>query len=366
MGRNCLLAFGDFKRSERVDLETVAHDSGLELAILNEAGSANAWLAQNLPKLLVVDASANDAEGVCLGTRTQVEHANTPIVVAHRELDDLSFAEAFSWGGDDAVRLGEVRSAIARIRNLPKDVPVPVSNRRGVAVVADPDRARRLVRARVLRNAGYRIQFSVEASEAKRFAQDPATNLVLIDAELDGAVDTAQDCAGGRRDVLHVVLGAPRQLPMLSTALFGNDNCVIADGFAPAENVVFLANEYSRGGVNNKRASRRLLYGTMVAYRSEGRDVDDFGYAYNISEGGLYVRTLAPPEEDSVWLELQPPRSNRRVRLEGAIVWRRRFGPAENATVPPGFGVRIVDGSSKSMAAWRAGYAEFAAALGAN
>ena len=61
------------------------------------------------------------------------------------------------------------------------------------------------------------------------------------------------------------------------------------------------------------RGTARVLYGTAVAFRPMGRDTDDFGFTYNVSAGGLYVRTLAPPDEQLVWLELCPPRGERRV-----------------------------------------------------
>jgi hypothetical protein len=49
------------------------------------------------------------------------------------------------------------------------------------------------------------------------------------------------------------------------------------------------------------------------------------------------------------------------VRLEGKVVWRRRFGPIESATVPPGFGLQITDGTKGDMARYEAGYVAFAA-----
>ena len=98
-------------------------------------------------------------------------------------------------------------------------------------------------------------------------------------------------------------------------------------------------------------------------FRDAGRESDDLGYTYNLSAGGLYVRTLAPPEEDICWLELLPPRSERRVRLVGRIAWRRWLERGEFATVPPGFGVEIIDGSKADLAAWEAGYRAFAKAL---
>jgi hypothetical protein len=101
-----------------------------------------------------------------------------------------------------------------------------------------------------------------------------------------------------------------------------------------------------------------------VAFRAAGRDQDDFGYSYNISESGIYVRTLAAPDESSVWLELRPPRTDFLIRLEGEVRWRHRFGPASGATVPPGFGVKISDATRSSLEAWQRGNSAFAEMLG--
>jgi hypothetical protein len=161
-----------------------------------------------------------------------------------------------------------------------------------------------------------------------------------------------------------IVTCPPKDIGAARSSVEALGNATVTDGFAPAENVVFLANELERGGANDKRASRRLLYGTAVAFRGAGRDVDDTGFSYNVSVGGLYVRTLSPPEDDIVWVELRPPRSERRVRLEGRVVWRRKFGPSGGATVPPGFGVAISDATKRDLEGWREGYTAFAQMLG--
>jgi hypothetical protein len=106
------------------------------------------------------------------------------------------------------------------------------------------------------------------------------------------------------------------------------------------------------------------MYGTTVAFRGAGRERDDLGFTYNVSSGGIYVRTLAPPDEDETWIELRPPRSDRLVRLVAKIAWRRRFNHNENATVPPGFGAQIIDGARADLEAWNAGNAAMQAALG--
>jgi hypothetical protein len=137
----------------------------------------------------------------------------------------------------------------------------------------------------------------------------------------------------------------------------------VVDGFAAPENVLFASNELSAGGINNRK-SARLLYGTTVAFRGAGRERDDLGFTYNVSSGGLYVRTMAPPDDDETWVELRAPRSDRLVRLVVKVAWRRRFNHNENATVPPGFGAQIIDGARADVAAWNAGYEALLAALG--
>jgi Tfp pilus assembly protein PilZ len=103
-----------------------------------------------------------------------------------------------------------------------------------------------------------------------------------------------------------------------------------------------------------------VLYGTAVAFRAAGREQDEIGFSYNVSAGGVYVRTLAPLDAgQELWLEMWPPRSERRVRLAGTVAWKRPFGPSEGATVPAGFGVKITEGLAGDLERWRGGYETF-------
>jgi DNA-binding response OmpR family regulator len=361
MSTKPLLAVGVFERGEREQLSHVSIESGHELVVASDTESAASYLESHQPHVVLVDTRWAESEAFCLNLRAQLTHALTPIVALAQEVSDLAFAGAFSWGGDDVVSLQNQRALIGRLRRLPTEAALPPSARRGVAVVADPDRDRRLVRARVLRNAGYQVQFAGGTQELER-ACDSAPALVVVDEELlDGK---AWSAANDGVAINTLVLAAPRRLGSLLTRFRHLNSTLVADGFAPPENIVFLANELSRGGASDKRSSKRLLYGTRVTFRGEGREEEDRGYSYNISHGGLYVRSLAQPDDDRVWIELRPPRSDRLVRLEGDVVWRRPFGPHGFATVPPGFGVRICDATISNRAAWEAGYSTFAAALG--
>lgn len=364
MEQRSVLAFGQFKREERVGLSIIAQEASLGLELFEDARGAAGWLEGNTPHVLLIDNASTDAEQVCLEARSRSIQALTPIISLARELDDLSFAEVFNWGGDDAVDLGSVYPLLSRVRSLPREALTQSRTTRGTAVVADPDRSRRIVRARVLRNAGYNVEFAVTADDAMLRSSATTTRLVVVDEDLEEGTEALSRSAPKNPQTLYVLMCAPRNMAQHASQLEGLPNATVADGFSPPENVVFLANELARGGASDQRTSRRLLYGTKVTFRGEGKSNDDFGYSYNISDGGLYVRTLAPPQDNFVWLELCPPRSDRRVRLEGEVVWRRGYGPAESATVPPGFGVRIVDGTRKNMQAWSEGYRSFCAALG--
>jgi Tfp pilus assembly protein PilZ len=207
------------------------------------------------------------------------------------------------------------------------------------------------------------VRFAVKPEEAYGEQLGEGVKLVIADAEIgdDGGVELARRIRE-TNEVPIVIASAPKKMAVYRAAAAGIPKVAITDGFAPPENLLFVANELGRSGATDGRASARLLYGTVVAFRTAGRDQDAFGCTYNISAGGLYVRTLAPLDKgQDVWLELIPPRSDRRVRLEGKVVWRRRFGPIESATVPPGFGVQITDATQGDMTRYEDGYTAFAA-----
>jgi hypothetical protein len=289
-----------------------------------------------------------------------------PIVALAPAVNELAFAEIFSCGGDDVVALRAPEALTARLRRLPVapwERPAVSSDR--VALISASDRDRRIVLGRVLGNAGYAIHFAVDLAETERFARESRPRLVVIDTHLDGLKELISRAAPENPQTLWIVSTAPRNMRQCSAWIKDLSNAAVTDSFAPPENIVFLANELGRGTAHDQRASRRLLYGTMVAFRCAGRDEDDFGLSYNVSEGGLYVRSLAPPVEDTVWLELRPPRKERLVRLEARVAWRRGYGGSANATVPPGFGLEITDGSRADRGAWEAGYRSFAESLGA-
>jgi DNA-binding response OmpR family regulator len=359
------LAVGRFAAGTAARLSEASRAAGLEFNQVDSITDALAWAEQNEPHSILIDGATGNLERACLEVRAQVRHALVPIIALAPEVNELAFAEVFSCGGDDVVGIRASEALTARLRRLPVapwERPAPAADKG--ALIAASDRSRRIVLARVLGNAGYPIRFAVDLEETERFSRASKPRLVVIDTELDGVEALITRCAPLNPSTLWIVSTAPRHMRQCHAWLRAIANATVTDSFAPPENIVFLANELGRGKGNDKRASRRVLYGTMVAFRCAGREEDDFGLSYNVSAGGLYVRSLAPPVEDRVWLELRPPRTERLVRLEGRVCWRRGYGPSAMATVPPGFGIEIMDGSRADREAWVTGYKSFAETIG--
>jgi CheY-like chemotaxis protein len=356
---------GSFDAHERSVLAEAAAQSALEMHIEGTPSQATAWLDENDAIGILADGDMPDCGTFALERRAEAKNAALPVLTWTRSVTDLSFAEAFSWGADDVVNRSDPYALLARLRQLPKDVKTPGAAHRGVALVADSDRNRRIVVGRVLRNAGYSVTFAISGDDLERFVETEKVELVVTNSALhETPLKTVERLRSSGNQALFIVNCPPRDLKQIRQSFAKLERATPTDGFAPAENVLFVSNELGRGFGADKRTSPRILFGTTTAFRGAGRDSDDWGYSYNISQNGIYVRTLAPPDDELVWLELCPPRGERRVRLVGKVAWRRGLSKGDFATVPPGFGVQIIDGAKMDLELWMDRYQAFAGVLG--
>jgi hypothetical protein len=358
-----MLAYGHFDAKEQSSLTEAARAAAVDLFTTSSPQEAHQWLDAHEASAILLG-EGDGQQGVALQTRAQTKHRQLPIVALAREPSDLEFAEAYSWGADDVVSPGRSWSLTQRLRALTRatrgEDPLP----RGAAVIAEVDKARRVATARALFNTGYDVRFAVTKEDAQSFSLQPQVTLVVMCTELcddPSALISAAMRAGSAAKF--IISSEPRRHSELSIALARNQLVRVTDASAPPENVVFLANELSAGPMADKRAAPRILHGTTVRFRGEGREEDELGFSYNVSEGGIYVRTLAPPADDIIWLELTPPKSSARVRVTGQVAWRRPFGPHGKATVPPGFGVKVLELTSRDRSRWVEGCRAAAAEL---
>ena len=89
-----------------------------------------------------------------------------------------------------------------------------------------------------------------------------------------------------------------------------------------------------------RRASPRVLVDLDVDYRSE--DTYLFASSRDISETGIFVRTIEPlPPGTQLNLRFRPD-DDEVLELEGEVIWVNPYRPDALANLDPGMGVRFV------------------------
>ena len=336
----------------------VATVSRLSLVHFEKVEAALAWLEAHEPRVVVFDSSVLHADKLCRKVRSKKSLAGVPIIATAEEAADALVERLYGQGADDVVPSALGASLIARLKSLPEIESLSTATH-GVAVVADKEHARCDVIGRVLMNAGYDVKFALDDVALRYYTQQSQPKLVVLNAEVGDARKFVDEATVKGLRAAWVVLASRRDLVKQAELLAGVERLAVVASSTPPENVLFTSNELMRQGGAPSREHERVLYGTAVSYKAAGGDHDDFGFTYNISSSGLYVRTLAPPEGSEVWLELRPPRGKRRVRLEAQVMWRRSYDPASGAVVPPGFGVVITDGLGSSVELWKSNVESF-------
>ena len=115
-----VLAVGAFAPAEREALTDSARQSALDIHIESEPNAAAAWLDARSAVAVLIDGDMAGGEAFAVERRAESQHATLPVLTWNRSVNDLSFAEAFSWGADDVVSRSDAHALISRLRHLPK------------------------------------------------------------------------------------------------------------------------------------------------------------------------------------------------------------------------------------------------------
>lgn len=338
-------------------IRTLAASAGLSLHSLSDPLLAQEWLESHNPVAVLVAAGLRGAREFCQHASSRCSSSIAPTIALARELTDTSMQECLSWGVDDVVaeRASELERRLGAVAvHIPAVAPIG----RGKAVVAEADPGRSHVVARVLANAGYCPEIARDLRDVARLTSQPDVRLVVFSAHLGPPrqlISSANDLGS---KAAWVITSSPADIEASIESVVGLERVTAIGEQCPPENLLFVSNDLLRSTSVAMRKCTRVLFGTVVLFRAPGASRDDTGYTYNVSEGGMYVRTLAPPDSERVWLELRPPCRETSVRLEARVAWRRFYGDDAVATAPAGFGLEILGGLGNSVAVWKEGFAE--------
>ncbi|MFO0566932.1 MAG: PilZ domain-containing protein [Polyangiaceae bacterium] len=346
-----LVVLAKLTPEEKKSFGVLANAVRLELSAFERVEAALAAVDAHEPRVVVFDSDVAQADKLLKKIRSRKDLASVPILALLGEPSDALVERLYSLGADDVVAAGHNAGLMTRIRALP-DKSALTHAAHGTAVVADKEHARCDVVGRVLMNAGYDVKYALDDVALRYYTQQSSPKLVIQNADVGEPrrfIDEARKKGNG---AAWVVMAARRDVVKLAAELDGLERVTVLVHTTAPENVLFTSNELLGSGAAALRKDERVLYGTLVAYKVAGSEQEETGFSYNLSRGGLYVRSLAPMEGDRVWVELRPPRAKSRVRLEGRVAWRRSYDPASGASAPPGFGVALTDGLGDSMALW--------------
>lgn len=352
----------------REEIDSAVRRADAEAVFYWDVDEARSMLVRedlSVPRCVVVDSRMDGLEGFVSWIRGEARLFPVPVVVQVPVPGDGAYLEAHSIGADDVTVFGDVRGITRRIANLADFDPAarpPVTQ--GSAIVAQPSEGRRRVLGRILRQAGFDVSFALDTADLVRVAhaQSEPPTLVVADAGLPGDGSIAAAHAVRARDgfdsVAFVLTAAADDVGRYGAEADRLGKAAVSYEAAPPDNLLFLANELLRPEVQNVRASTRLLYGAICAFRQAGTLEPTYGLTYNLSREGLYVRTLDPPTPgSSIWLEVRPPHQDAAVHLRAKTVWARGLRSPGGAA-PPGFGVRLLDeaGPAADRATYESAY----------
>ncbi len=119
------------------------------------------------------------------------------------------------------------------------------------------------------------------------------------------------------------------------------------------EEMSMSESEYTEEQKNKRRAVRAPLIVEKIPCGDGYKTL--FGYAMNVSRGGLFITTVKPREPgDTFLIELTlPTKPPCKVRCQCEVVWKRLFKRKDHHE--PGMGLRFLDlakGDGDKIEAW--------------
>lgn len=351
-----LIVHGEVDSNAHRAVRTAAGALGVPLAWAASPADLGRLLETVDPLAAIVSLQSEGAFEACRRLQC-ASMAHVPLLGLTERRDELGFFEFLTWGGDDLVE-PQPASLLRRLRPLDASPQsrAAIAAERPLAIVAGPNPDWRGVVARSLVRAGFSVDYASNAQDVVD-GMDAARFVVAVDDLAPaGAIDAVRRARQLGSRTPWVLVTTVKQGAATRALAARVEGVAVVDALSPPENALFAANELASPRLQEARTDPRATYDALVHFRVAGRDSDEVGFTYNVSAGGLYVRTLAPPMAgEEVWLELRAPRQDRRVRLGGIVAWRKTFSRHASALVPAGFGVGITSGMEGDLRRWREG-----------
>lgn len=323
-------------------------------------------LLERRPLLALLDFHLPAARGdaLCRTIRLDPVAGDLPIVmITGRDRPD-ALRRSFAAGADDFLyKPLDARGLTEKVRAVQRGLSAapPAPRRLGAVIVASTEPALTVVFTRLLIASGAFVRVASSGRELGAIlAEGPAPRVVLLDVELPGALEdaTVAELSRLRAAGLRVVAVGRGELIAQSAGRWAREPLPLFEGLPPFsfdedrdELLRHLARYFAGSEGERPRAPRVRLH-TLVEFRADESGDWRSGISLNVSEGGLFVRTLdpLPAGPQSVELSFQLSSDEAPLRVRGVVPWSNPFGARELFSLPFGMGVRFTELSERAHA----------------
>ncbi len=344
-----VLAVGRLPAGLTQTIRAAVGRTGDTVSFLSNAAGAQHELGAtgHRPRCVLVDENVPERASLIEWLRSDAGLFDIPVIVLVSAPTEGAFADARRIGADDAVVRDDWAGITRRVAALDCFVsgeqPLAIC---GTALVAHPDPRRRRRAGWILRRAGYDLAFASTEQEVVRMGHMSNLKLAVVAEQLLAPADPEAAAAWLREAVsspsLPVVVLTQAERHVRDYAGLPHTAASVDDG--SWEQLLFQVGELTRPDVTDLRSSPRTYLSAFCAFRERTEFHPVYGLTYNVSRGGMFVRSMDPPRAESVIsLELRPVDETREVlQLRAQVVWVQRPLHGSTGSTPAGFGIRIL------------------------
>ena len=323
-------------------LQATADELDVRLLEVRSFHKIRESLENDPPLCIVANCETPAGQEICLGARISNSLQDTPILALVEDPWSSQVRDAHALGVDDYIPADALDHLAMKLMALRQEGQAPATDEATRVLMADPDRERRVNLARTLRKLGMGMHFCLECPDV---TLEEGVRLVVAHSALPpegGATCLTTHRDRTKRPIPWILVGNGDELLAAREELGHQPLLRFFDIDSDPAQIISVANELLRATLVSQRSSVRLPYTTSLVFDIPGSWSQVWCYSFNISLGGLYVRTLTPPPLSSeVQMEFAPPLSDQRVTLSGTVVWRQEYAGSKG--YPAGFGVQFAD-----------------------
>ncbi|MBI5545773.1 MAG: response regulator [Deltaproteobacteria bacterium] len=326
-------------------LAEVLEGAGARAAIAGSAEQAAELLACK-PLMAFVDLNLPGEQGdvFCRTVRLHPERWDLPVVMMTGADTDESVRRCFMAGADDylvkPLLERHVLAKVAAVRSSAGEAAPQPSRHKRVLIVTERNYFGTVV-SRLLQQSGFESSVATQLTQLTSAGGEGPIRLAIVDLDAPAASEVVGRLRA-EAPPIPIVAVTSRPLSALPAQLAA---LAPYDLETELEHLVRRVNKVLIGsGRSDRRSAPRIPFHSVVQFRLWGEEEWRAGGSFDLSETGLYVRTLTPMQASKpVEITFSLGRAAAPLTVKGLVVWSNSFGPRTVFSYPYGMGVTFSD-----------------------